>query len=75
MYIYIYIYIYIYYFSYSLFFLLSVIAREDDEFDILRKILDLIFFNCYLASQRPAFGEYQGVSLTNSILISALKQL
>ena len=70
-----YIYIYIYYFSHPLFFLLSVIAREDDEFDILRGILDLIFFSCYLASQRPLFAHYQGVSLTNSILISALKQL
>ena len=66
---------YIYYFSHPLFFLLSAIAREDDEFDILRRILDLIFCSCYLASQRPTFGHYQGVSLTKSILISALKQL
>ena len=44
-------------------------------FDILRRTLDLIFFNCHLASPRPSFGHYRGVRFTNSILISALKQL
>ena len=44
-------------------------------FDILRRIVDLIFSNGYLASPRPTFGHYWGVSLTNSILIFALKQL
>ena len=32
-------------------------------FDILRRILDLLFFNCYLASPRPTFDSYRSLTL------------
>ena len=31
----------------------------------------VLFFNCYLAASRPTLGHSQGVSLTNSMLITA----
>ena len=45
------------------------------SFDTLKRILDLILFNCYLASPRLTFDHFWGVSLTNSTLISAITQL
>ena len=41
----------------------------------LEKNIRFDIFNCYLATPRPTFGHYRGVSLPNSVLISALKQL
>ena len=41
----------------------------------LEKNIRFDIFNCYLATPRPTFGHYRGVSLSNSVLISALKQL
>ena len=41
----------------------------------LEKNIRFSIFNCYLASSRPTFGHHRGVSFSNSILISALKQL
>ena len=44
-------------------------------FDILKRILDPILFNCYLAFPKPALGHYQGVSLSNPVLITAILTL
>ena len=51
------------------------IIQKYISFDILKRILDSILFNCYLASPRLTFDHFWGISLTNSTFISGLTQL